>query len=129
MSNADESYLRRLTPIVGISLIAVGLIGVFPPRSKYIDGVATHRPMPRGFLFASDESRRLDVSLGPAGDDGMRRINSCRIDTGRLLCEVLFVGLLSGVVIVFQGSVKLNPYETWAGHQTKNLKMKTTSPS
>ena len=132
---------------LGFVLVLLGLIGVFPPHK------ASNSPdvAARGFLFASfipDLSSFIpDLSSSspyhPGSMEAMRaraerqrsirnaqskrkwaRIES-EIDTGQLLCECLFVGLVVGVLLLKSNILKT----LWPTSLSSEKPTHTSSPT
>ena len=88
--------------MVGIALICIGVIGLFPPRSQGDH----HASVSRGFLFGrTPMTSGLGVCYKEPNDDQKSRgftkmIERCHIDVGRLICEVLLVAGMTGVVLI-----------------------------
>jgi hypothetical protein len=102
---------RRL---LGVPLIVMGLLGVFPPRSAVDEGQSTHKPVARVFVLphffgqTSLMTYRTKVTAGelerfrkinPPWPAPTHSIKRCQIDVGRLMCEMLLVTLVSGVAV------------------------------
>ena len=92
----------------GVTLIVIGLIGLFPPRSKVVNGYTSHTPAPRGFLLSQLGHYRVKPTATRYPGISRGHDAFCQIDVGRMLCEILLVSSLFGAVMVLSSVIRVD---------------------